>query len=159
MTSSLKSVLCCFRPTVSGEGETSRAARHVDESTSSSPRASGMLSGLAPRTPRHPLSDGECQLGGYLMGRELVAGPVEGADFDNIRRANQTVIDTRTALRHGRGNVTDDIEYSGGQSTVRTAAGYYLGRSLPSNYPEEVRRVAGAMTAQAGNCTEHADVA
>ena len=64
MTSSLKSVLCCFRPTVSGEGETSRAARHVDESTSSSPRASGMLSGLAPRTPRHPLSDGECQIAG-----------------------------------------------------------------------------------------------
>ena len=72
MPSSLKSILCCFRPTVSGEGDISRAARHVDESTSSSPRTSGMLAGLA---PRHALSDGECQLGGYLMpqGNALIA--------------------------------------------------------------------------------------
>ena len=157
MPSSLKSVLCCFRPTVSGEGETSRAARRADESTSSSPRASGMLAGLA---PRHALSDGECQLGGYLMGRELVVGPVEGADFDNIRRANQTVIDTRRALRHGRGNVIDDIDYSGGQSTVRTEAGRRLEQKLlDTEVPPDISRVASALTAQAGNCAEHADVA
>ena len=157
MTSSLKSVLCCFRPTASGEGETSRARRHIDESASSSPRASGMLAGLA---PRGRLSDGECQLGGYLMGRELVVGPVEGADFDSIRRANQTVIDTRAALRHGRGNVREDIDYSGGQSTVRTVAGRRLEeRLLATEVPPDISRVASALTAQAGNCAEHADVA
>jgi len=157
MHSSLKSILCCVRPTVSGEDETSRAARHVGESTSSSPRASGMLAALA---PRHALPDGECQLGGYVMGRELVAGPVEGADFDSIRGANQTVIATRKALRHGRGNVRDDIDYSGGQSTVRTEAGRRLEkRLLATNVPPDVSRVASALTAQAGNCAEHADIA
>jgi hypothetical protein len=157
MPSSLKSVLCCFSPSVSGEGETSRTARHVDESTSSSPRASGLLVGLG---PRHALSDGECQLGGYLMAREYVAGPVQGADFASIRRANQTVIDTRRALRHGRGNVRADIDYSGGQSTVRTEAGRRLEeRLLEREVPPDISRVASALTAQAGNCAEHADIA
>ena len=157
MPSPLKSVLCCFHPTVSEEGETSRDARHVAESTSSSPRASGMLSGLA---PRHALPDGECQLGGYVMARELVAGPVEGADFDSLRSANQTVIATRKALRHGRGNVTADIDYSGGQSTVRTEAGRRLEQKLlATGVAPDVSRVASAMTAQAGNCAEHADIA
>ena len=119
-----------------------------------------MLADLAPRTPRHALSDGECQLGGYLMDRELVAGPVEEADFDNIRRANQTVIDTRKALRHGRGNVRDDINYSGGLSTVRTEAGRRLEqRLLAAKVAPDISRVASALAAQAGNCAEHADIA
>ena len=144
MTSALKSILCCIRPIVSGEGETSRAARHVDESTSRSPRSSGMLEGLA---PRRRVPDGECQLGGYLMGREAVVGPVEGADFDRIRSSNRTVMQTREALRYGRGNVNEDIRDSGGQSTVRAEAGRRLGKKLPRKVPEDVRRVAGAMTA------------
>ena len=73
------------------------------------------------------------------MGREAVVGPVEGADFDLIRSSNRTVMQTREALRYGRGNVIEDIRDSGGQSTVRAEAGRRLGKRLPSKYPEDVR--------------------
>ena len=156
MPSALKSILNCFCPATQAEEPTSYAAAHSRQPETSSPRASGALAGLA---PRRRVPDGECQLGGYLMGREAVVGPVEGADFDLIRSSNRTVMQTREALRYGRGNVIEDIRDSGGQSTVRAEAGRRLGKRLPSKYPEDVRRVAGAMTAQAGNCRDHAEVA
>ena len=156
MPSSLKSILCCFRPTASAEGETSRATRHGDESAGSSPRASGMLAGLA---PRHVLSDGECQLGGYLLDRQITGRPVEGQDFDRLIRAHETVMETRQALAYGRGNVTADIDDSNGQSTVRAEAGRRARGQIPRDYDLGVSVAASSLAAQAGNCGEHANVA
>ncbi|HVW50431.1 MAG TPA: AVRPPHE avirulence protein [Trinickia sp.] len=116
------------------------------------------LNALLPAT-RRALSDGERQLGGYLLGRQIVGRPVEGDALDQITRANDTVMTARQTLAHGRGNVYDDVEDSHGQSTVRAEAGRRVGRAIPNDYAAELRTVAGAMTAQAGNCGDHADVA
>ena len=132
---------------------------HADEPTTSaprSPRASGMLAGLAPRST---LSDGELQLGGYLQDRQITGRPVEGADFENIVRANETVMETREALAYGRGNMIDDVEYSHGVSSIRTAAGRRARKNLPPKYDHPVRVAASSLAARAGNCGEHAHTA
>ncbi|PMS22071.1 hypothetical protein C0Z18_06015 [Trinickia dabaoshanensis] len=110
------------------------------------------------------LSDGECQLGGYLLDRRILGRPVEGRAFEQLRSANQTVRETRRTLRHGRGNVTVDIEHSNGESSLRTEAGRLSRRAIPQKLPSgepldpAVRAVAAATTAQAGKCGEHAHV-
>ncbi len=182
MPSPLKSVLSCFCSTGAAEDTPSRTARHFDAPSSSAPRASGALEGLAPRrasmssSPEGEfhrtgtaLSDGECQLGGYLFARHTLGQAVEGADLDALTRANATVMETRQALGYGRGNVRDDIRDSGGQSSIRAEAGRNLVGKLASKFSVDVRdasdpmagvlRAAGPMAARAGNCGEHAAVA
>lgn len=111
------------------------------------------------------LSDGECQLGGYLVDRQILGRPVQGSALEKLRSANQTVSETRRALKFGRGNVSVDIEDSGGASSLRTEAGRLSRRAIPhklaSGEPLDpaVRAVAAALTAQAGKCGEHAHVA
>lgn len=132
---------------------------HADEPTTSAPRApraSGMLAGLAPRST---LPDGELQLGGYLLDRQITGRPVEGDDFENLVRANETVMQTREALAYGRGNMTDDVDYSNGVSSIRTAAGRRARKNLPHTFDHPVRVAASSLAAQAGNCGEHAHVA
>jgi hypothetical protein len=115
--------------------------------------------------PRTALSDGECLLGGYLLDRHILGRPVVGSAFEQLRSANETVRETRRALRHGRGNVTADIEDSNGTSSLRTEAGRLSKRAVAqksaSGEPLNpgVRVVAAATTAQAGKCGEHAHVA
>jgi hypothetical protein len=159
MPSSLKSLLCCFNP-ASTEEETSptawHTAWHTDEPSTSAPRASGMLAGLAPRST---LTDGELQLGGYLQDRRITGRPVEGADFENIVRANETVMQTRQALAYGRGNMTDDVHDSNGQSSIRTAAGRQARKKISREFDHPVRVAASSLAARAGNCGEHAHVA
>ncbi len=110
-------------------------------------------------------SDGECQLGGYLVDRLILGRPVEGSALEKLRSANQTVSETRRALKYGRGNVSVDVMDSGGASSLRTEAGRLAKRAIPqksaSGEPLDpaVRAVAAAMTAQAGMCGEHAHVA
>lgn len=116
------------------------------------------LDALLPAT-RHGLSDGERQLGGYLLGRDIVGKPVQGAALAQIERANDTVEHTRQTLAYGRGNINVDIRDSQGESTVRAEAGRRISRAIPQRYSGEVRFVAGPMTAQAGNCGDHASVA
>lgn len=114
---------------------------------------------------RTALSDGECQLGGYLVDRLILGRPVDGSTLEKLRRANQTVSETRRALKYGRGNVSVDINDSGGTSSLRTEAGRLARRAIPqklaSGEPLDpaVRAVAAAMTAQAGLCSTHAHVA
>ena len=115
--------------------------------------------------PRAALSDAECQLGGYLLDRRILGRPVEGSAFQRLRSANETVRETRRTMKHGRGNVTVDIEHSNGESSLRTEAGRLSRRAIPkqlaSGEPLDpaVRAVAAATTAQAGKCGEHAHVA
>ena len=182
MPSALKSVLSCFCSTGAAEDTPSRATSHFDAPSASAPRASGALEGLAPRrasmtaSPEGgfsrtgtPLSDGECQLGGYLLARNRLGEPVEGASFDHLISGNATVMEARGALRYGRGNVHDDIRDSNHQSSRRAEAGRNLVDKLSSKFSADVQmgagsttgvfRAAGPMAAQAGNCGEHAAVA
>jgi hypothetical protein len=114
---------------------------------------------------RTALSDGECQLGGYLVDRVILGRPVDGSTLEKLRSANQTVAETRRTLKYGRGNVSVDVNDSGGTSSVRTEAGRLARNAIPkklaSGEPLDpaVRAVAAAMTAQAGMCGEHAHVA
>lgn len=191
MPSPLRSILSCVRPTELAEDPAApRPADHPTAPTARAPRrASGALQDLARRpasseqpvnitasperevrTTRTALSDSECQLGGYVLARQIDGRPVEGAELERLKRANATVMETRQALAHGRGNVANDIRDSHGQSTIRTVAGRRIARKyLPSTciprknplfkYAADVRAAAGAMAAQAGNCGDHASVA
>lgn len=158
MPSPLKSIFSCFRPSGQAEEPVRRSPASRAESETSSPRASGVLEGL---TPRNRLSDGERQLGGYLLARQTVGRPVEGADFDRLRRANETVMEARKALRRGRGNVREDIRDSNGESSVRANAARDVATHLESTseFSSDVCHTAVAMAVQSGNCAEHADVA
>ncbi len=177
MPSPLRSILSCLRPTSPAEERASTSTGHPAESATHAPRRApvtlqGLASfdaqrmrerqveirALAPDT-RRALSDGECQLGGYVQGRQIDGRPVEGRALDRLKLANETVMETRQALAHGRGNVVDDIQDSNGQSTIRAVAGRIVRTQLPSNYGPEVSIAASAMAAQAGNCGEHANVA
>jgi hypothetical protein len=182
MPSSLKSILNCFCATGQADDDTSRhAASHFDAPSTSALRASGALEGLAPRrssataSPGRDdhrtstaLSDGQCQLGGYLLARHRLGETVGGPALDMLMGGNATVAATRQALRYGRGNVHDDIRDSSGESSIRTEAGRTLMNKVPSkvkiggrkvDVSAGVRRAAGAMVAQAGSCGEHAGVA
>ena len=184
----LQSILNCFRPTPPAEERASTSTGQPADSASHPPRRAPVtLQGLAnfdaqrirqrqveiqalvPDT-RKALSDGESQLGGYVHARQVDGRPVEGPALERLKRGNETVMETRQALAHGRGNVTADINDSNGQSTIRTAAGRRIGRKyLPGTcirkkgplfkYPADIRAAAGAMAAQAGNCGDHANVA
>ena len=177
MPSPLRSILSCLRPTRSAEDATSSSSSHATEPTAHAPRRASVtlqglatfqaqrirdrqieVSALAPDT-RKALSDGECQLGGYVQGRQVDGRPIEGTQLDRLMRANETVMESREALAHGRGNVVDDIHDSNGQSAIRAQAGRFVKKQLPPDYQKGVRIAAGAMAAQAGNCGEHANVA
>ena len=177
MPSPLRSILSCLRPTPPAEERASTSTSRPADSTAHAPRRAPVtLQGLAsfaaqrmrerqveikalePDT-RRALSDGECQLGGYVHARQTDGRPVEGRQLDRLVRANETVMETRQALSHGRGNVVDDIHDSNGQSTIRAVAGRVVRTQLPSNYGPGVSIAASAMAAQAGNCGEHANVA
>lgn len=191
MPSALAPALSGIRPAEpAADPASSSPVEHAAAPTARTPRrASGALQDLAQRPgasgrqvsitapPQHEvppartaLSDGDCQLGGYLLARQIDGRPVEGRELERLKQANATVMETRQALAHGRGNVSDDIRDSNGQSTIRTVAGRRLGRKyLPGTciprksplfkYSAEVRAAAGAMAAQAGNCGDHANVA
>ena len=182
MPSPLKSILSCFCATGAADDTPSRVARHVDAPASSAPRATGALEGLEPRRATMAaspdsgfhrtgtaLSDGECQLGGYLLARHKLGETVEGASLDRLMSGNTTVMETRQALSYGRGNVLDDIRDSNHRSSIRTQAGLNLVGRLASDFSVDVRtatepmagvlRAAGPLAAQAGNCGEHAAVA
>lgn len=114
---------------------------------------------------RTALSDGDCQLGGYLVDRHILGRPVDRSTLEKLRSANQTVAETRRALKYGRGNVSVDVRDSGGASSLRTEAGRLARRAIPQKLASgeslnpAVRAVAAALTAQAGMCGEHAHVA
>jgi len=173
----LQSILNCFRPTPPAEERASTSTGQPADSASHPPRRAPVtLQGLAnfdaqrirqrqveiqalvPDT-RKALSDGECQLGGYVHARQVDGRPVEGPALERLKRGNETVMETRQALAHGRGNVTADINDSNGLSTIRTEAGRNARPKIPRHYGQKLRVAASTLAAQAGNCGEHAYVA
>ena len=113
--------------------------------------------------PRQQLPAGEMKLAGYLLGRAVDNRPVEGAGLGRLREANATVEQSRQLLGMGRGNVAVDIEATQGQSTRHAEAGRRLGREVQAHAKgvasRDVASVAASVIAQAGNCSEHANVA
>jgi len=110
------------------------------------------MPGLAPK---------ETMLAAYLFTRAVDGRHVEGGDLANLRKGNDTVLETREALAHGRGNVSTDIQASDHESSRRVAVGReitgYLGQQHEDFGTPDAAAV--AMFVAAGNCGEHAQVA
>lgn len=178
----LPSIFRCFRPAVSRpEAETAApsSSRGTDQpgSPERSPRrAPAALQGLTPRAessrrqaapeaseapagPARFLTDGERQFGGYLMARDVDQRPVQGEPLDALRDANETLLQARRILKHGRGNVRVDIDATNGLSTRIAQGGRSIQESMWRAHPKPVVWAAIAMVAGAGNCGEHADLA
>ncbi|MHA6889346.1 AVRPPHE avirulence protein [Ralstonia pseudosolanacearum] len=178
----LPSIFRCFRPSVSRpEAETVAPSSSQGPDQPGSPersprRAPAALQGLTPRSgssrrqalpeppetpaePAHFLTDGERQFGGYLMARDVDQRPVQGEPLDALRDANETLLQARRILKHGRGNVRVDIDATNGLSTRIAQGGRSIQESMWRAHPKPVVWAAIAMVAGAGNCGEHADLA
>ncbi|WP_247305375.1 AVRPPHE avirulence protein [Ralstonia pseudosolanacearum] len=178
----LPSIFRCFRPAVSRpEAETAAPSSSQGPDQPGSPersprRAPAALQGLTPRSgssrrqalpeppetpaePAHFLTDGERQFGGYLMARDVDQRPVQGEPLDALRDANETLLQARRILKHGRGNVRGDIDATNGLSTRIAQGGRSIQESMWRAHPKPVVWAAIAMVAGAGNCGEHADLA
>ncbi|MHA6911907.1 AVRPPHE avirulence protein [Ralstonia pseudosolanacearum] len=178
----LPSIFRCFRPSVSRpEAETVAPSSSQGPDQPGSPersprRAPAALQGLTPRSgssrrqalpeppetpaePAHFLTDGERQFGGYLMARDVDQRPVQGEPLDALRDANETLLQARRILKHGRGNVRGDIDATNGLSTRIAQGGRSIQESMWRAHPKPVVWAAIAMVAGAGNCGEHADLA
>ncbi|MGY4730916.1 hypothetical protein [Burkholderia pyrrocinia] len=89
---------------------------------------------------------------GYLLARATDHRTIDGNVLDGLRKANNTVNETREWLRHGRGNVDADLDKSR-EPAWRTE----FCRSHSEAGSD--RAVAMAMKMGAGYCGEHAKVA
>ncbi|MGP3508068.1 hypothetical protein L0947_08345 [Paracidovorax citrulli] len=132
--------------------------------------------GYAPAGDDAPEYD-ERALQAYMAALTIDGHPLDAAEAAALRSANRSVDATRNVLLRGRGNVSTDIEASGGNSTVRTETARRTARHLarqhavPSDGPgcgpfrrreppdAALTYSAGALAAGAGNCGEHASVA
>jgi hypothetical protein len=88
------------------------------------------------------------------LGAKLNGDAIDNpGDRSRLARANQTVHETRAHLRHGRGNVFQDIEATGGECIFRTSMSYEIG----DRYGVDARSGA-ALAYGAGNCDQHGDI-
>lgn len=93
-------------------------------------------------------------LAGYLLARALDGRKVEGEDFDQLRRANDSVREVRALLSFGRGNVVEDIEASRGESSTRANGAHKHSGTWTLRVTN-----AAAIWSGAGNCQQHAELA
>jgi hypothetical protein len=93
----------------------------------------------------------EMPLAGYLLARALDGRKVDGVDLERLRRADESVRETRALLPHGRGNVRQDIDASRNGSSFRVDAARTSALGTPS-------LAARAIWAGAGKCGEHAEL-
>lgn len=111
-----------------------------------------------------PLQHHEIQEVAYQMAARLNSNAI--ADPDERRRLkdmNETIHQTRLALKHGRGNVRKDLEPSGYQNLIGTTLSYFPdevdGGKIRTEQSEMFAKVAGAALALgAGNCDQHATI-
>ena len=114
---------------------------------------------LAEAAPR--LAPKETTLAAYLFARAVDGRHVEGGDLKNLRKGNDTVLETREALAYGRGNVTTDMQASNHESSRRVAVAREITGRLEQQHEDfgTPDAAAAAMFVAAGNCGEHALVA
>jgi hypothetical protein len=109
----------------------------------------------------------ELALAAYLTARLIVGRPVDPEDIARLRKANDSVDETRQRLPLGRGNVIEDIDATDGDSMWRANAArsyaYHLDRRhhVPdSDLPKQTLHQAVAATAfSAGRCGEYSPTA
>ncbi|NRO99419.1 hypothetical protein GWC77_26405 [Paraburkholderia sp. NMBU_R16] len=99
----------------------------------------------------------QIQLAGYLLARHLDQRPIEPTDIPRLKRMARSVQRTRAALPFGRDNIKSDVIATGGDSLVRTTAGYGVYTQFAKGDEREklLTWAAASKTFGAGNCTEH----
>lgn len=109
---------------------------------------------------------GELSLSSYLLARAIDGRPVEDEDLQSLRKANDTVNETRRTLKYGRGNVKLDLLNTKGESSWRTIAGQNIcddqwERTKVKGSSENFLTLEAATAAftGAGSCGEHGSVA
>ena len=100
----------------------------------------------------------------YLIRRAVDHRAVEGRELNRVLQGHRAVVTARRLLKDGRGNVGDDIDKTGGESTWRTEAARAAMKKVKAEARwlgiEETAAIAAAcsLELQAGNCSEHAEV-
>jgi len=101
-----------------------------------------------------PLEQHEAQLAGYQLGAKLNGDAIDNPDDRRrLALANETVHDTRIELRHGRGNVLQDIEATGRESMYRTAMSFLIGKACGPD-----AEAGAALAYGAGNCDQNGKI-
>lgn len=113
--------------------------------------ARGTLVGAGKRTAA--LQHHEMQQAGYQLAAMLNGTPIEDpGEHRRLADANQTMHDTRLALRHGRGNVAEDHRLSGGYGTRVSLASEQLAG------PNDNMLAGTALALGAGRCEAYAEI-
>jgi hypothetical protein len=100
----------------------------------------------------------------YLIRRAVDHRAVEGGELNRVLQGHRAVVTARRLLKYGRGNVGDDVDKTGGESTWRTEAARAAMKKLKAEARwlsiEETAAIAAAcaLALHAGNCSEHAEV-
>lgn len=101
-----------------------------------------------------PLQHHEYEQAAYQLGARLNGNPVEdAAERRYLSEATETVHQTRTDLKFGRGNIAADVRNSNGESAVRAAAAYDMGKIYGPD-----TRAGVSLALKAGNCDHHAGI-
>ena len=108
---------------------------------------------MGPGKRSAPLQHHEMQQAGYQLAAKLNGTPITSPDeHRRLADANQTMHDTRLALKHGRGNVADDRLPSGQHSVIATAVSERL------SGPNDNMLAGTALALGAGKCDHHAEI-
>lgn len=151
------------------DGDLARLGRppaHPQSSASAPPRA-GLVRASVEGQASTGIARHELALAAYLTARLIVGRPVDPEDIARLRKANDSVDETRQRLPLGRGNVIEDIDATDGDSMWRANAAhsyaYHLDRQHgvpPSDLPQQTLHQAVAATAfAAGRCGEYSPTA
>ncbi|GAB4088485.1 hypothetical protein [Hydrogenophaga soli] len=101
-----------------------------------------------------PLRHHEAQQAGYQLGAKLNGDPVDHpVDRRRLAQASQTMHQTRLALKHGRGNILQDVELTGGASAQRTMVSYGIQQRLGNDIGWGTALAYGA-----GSCDQHGGI-
>jgi hypothetical protein len=109
------------------------------------------LASTVPLRGRDDVARAELPLAGYLLARALDGRKVTGKALERLRRADESVRETRALLAYGRGNVKEDNPSNFFEAYTRLVGARNLKDVPPS-------MSARAIWAGAGYCTEHAQV-
>ncbi|WAT15129.1 type III effector HopX1 [Xanthomonas fragariae] len=110
------------------------------------------------------LSSNDLALAAYLLARDMDGRRVHTADVSRLRKANDSIGNTRQLLRFGRGNVDTDLRDTHNESGWRTKSARQLKDELSVRsdgrfveYAEQMRHsAAAAVVFGSGNCGEYA---
>ncbi|WP_234420476.1 type III effector HopX1, partial [Xanthomonas fragariae] len=138
----------------------------LDELRRPRPKRASSASASASVAPNAALSSNDLALAAYLLARDIDGRRVPPAEVGRLRKANDSISNTRQLLQFGRGNVDTDLRKTRNNSGWRTKAArqfknelYARGAGQFIDYAQQMTHLAAAAVVfGSGNCGEHASV-